>query len=145
MRRTAVAAAALAAVLLLTACHPDPTTGDPPARAAAVRPVRAPVTEVGAADLGASWRRGCPVHFAKLRDVAIPYWNYSGYRRIGHLVVHRQVIDDVRAVFRRLYDARFQIRSLRPVSEFGASDDRSMRADNTRELLLRDHHGQASL
>jgi hypothetical protein len=131
MRRMAVVATALAAVLLLTAAHPDPTTGDPPPRSASVPPFRAPIDPVTAADLGASWRSGCPVHYSRLREVRVPYWNYSGRRRIGHLVVHYQVTDDMRAVFRKLYDTRFQIRSIRPVSEFGASDARSMRANNT--------------
>lgn len=125
--------AALAAALLLTACHPDPTTGDPPPRHASyVRPFRAPVATVTAADLGPSWHTGCPVPVAKLRELTIPYWNYKGLRRLGHLVVHVGVVQDVRDAFRRLYDGRFQIRSIRPISEFpGASDPRSMQANNT--------------
>jgi hypothetical protein len=125
--------AVLAALLLLTACRPDPTTGDPPPRHAPnVRPFRAPVATVTAADLGASWHDGCPVPVANLRMVTIPYWNYAGNRRLGHLVVNVHVVQDIRDAFRRLYDGRFQIRSIRPVSEFAdASDERSMRANNT--------------
>jgi hypothetical protein len=133
MRRPAVVVAVLAALLLLTACRPDPTTGDPPPPGATwVPPFRAAVTRVTPADLGPSWRPGCPVHHTNLRDVEIPYWNYSGNRRVGHLIVNVHVIEDIRAAFRRLYDQRFPVRSIRPVSEFrNASDARSMAANNT--------------
>jgi hypothetical protein len=139
-----VVVAALVGLLVLTACHPDPTTGDPPARSAGVRPFRAPVARVTAAELGASWHEGCPVAVDRLRRVTIPYWNYAGYRRLGHLVVNVLVVQDVRDAFRRLYDRRFQIRSIRPVSEFpGASDARSMRANNTSAFNCRYVAGRA--
>jgi hypothetical protein len=37
----------------------------------------------------------------------------------------------VEHVFARLYAARFPVRSIRPVSHYGGSDDRSAAADNT--------------
>ena len=127
-----MAAVALAALVALTGCRPDPTTGAPPPLSAEVRPFRAPVSRVSPAELGASWRPGCPVHHSRLRRVSIPYWNYAGYRRVGQLIVNVHVVQDVRDAFRHLYERRFQVRSIRPVSEFrGASDDRSMAANNT--------------
>jgi hypothetical protein len=41
------------------------------------------------------------------------------------------VAPDVVTVFRRLWDARFPIKRLRPVSAYRGDDDRSMAADNT--------------
>lgn len=118
-------------LVLATACLPDPTTGRPPAPDASVPAFRAPATTVTRADVGTSWRPGCPVHFSQLRDLAVPYWSYAGTRRLGHLIVHQDAVNDLRAVFRRLYERRFQIRQIRPVTEFGADDDRSMRANNS--------------
>ncbi len=86
---------------------------------------------VTAAQLGASWRPGCPVAPAQLRRIRLAHWDFAGRRRLGAIVVSARVAPQVVAVFRRLYAARFPIRSLRPVSAYGGSDTRSMAADNT--------------
>jgi len=82
-------------------------------------------------DLRHSYRAGCPVAPAQLRTVRVSYWGFDGRERVGRIVVSRRVATDVRTVFRKLWEARFRIKSLRPVSEFRGSDDRSMAADNT--------------
>ncbi|MFN8076902.1 MAG: M15 family metallopeptidase [Kineosporiaceae bacterium] len=89
------------------------------------------VARVDAGDLGASWRKGCPVGPADLRAVTLAYRGFDGARHVGVLVVHEDVVGSVVAAFRRLYDLGFPIRSMRPVSAYGASDDASMAADNT--------------
>jgi hypothetical protein len=80
---------------------------------------------------GVSWRPGCPVHLRDLRLLRLAHWGFDGRRRTGRLVVHRDVARDLVAVFRRLYDARFPIRRMVPVDRYGASDFRSIEADNT--------------
>lgn len=80
---------------------------------------------------GVSWRPGCPVHLRDLRLLRLAHWGFDGRRRSGRLVVHRDVARDLVAVFRRLYDARFAIRRMVPVDRYGASDFRSIEADNT--------------
>lgn len=89
------------------------------------------VGRVTAAQLGASWHQGCPVGPSSLRSVRLTYWDLAGRRRTGELILHAGVVADTRAVFATLYRLRFPIRSIRPVSEFGADDDASMAADNT--------------
>jgi D-alanyl-D-alanine carboxypeptidase len=83
------------------------------------------------ADLRHSYRAGCPVPPAQLRTVRVSYWDFRGVEREGAIVVAREVAPDVVSVFRRLWQARFPIRRLRPVSEYNGSDDASMAADNT--------------
>jgi D-alanyl-D-alanine carboxypeptidase len=97
----------------------------------ALPPYSAAVAPVTAAQLGRSWHPGCPVPPATLRRVFVSYVGFDGRAHRGELVVNRAVTADVRAVFRRLYAARFPIRRMRPVSAYGGSDDRSMAADNT--------------
>ncbi len=94
-------------------------------------PFTSRVTSVTAADLPHSWRAGCPVGPAELRLVRLAYWDFAGRRRIGELVVHRDVATDVVAVFRRLYRARFPIRKMVRVDAYRGSDPASMAADNT--------------
>ena len=102
-----------------------------PAAAAQAPPFTSRVGAVTAADLPHSWRPGCPVGPAELRLVRLAYWDFSGRRRIGELVVHRDVATDVVAVFRRLYRARFPIRRMVRVDVYRGSDRASMAADNT--------------
>ena len=98
---------------------------------AAPPPFAASVSRVVAGDLGRSWRPGCPVAPSELRRVRVAYWGFDGDRRLGIVVVHRDAAAAVVTVFRRLYRSRFPIRSVRPVSAYGGSDDASMAADNT--------------
>jgi hypothetical protein len=80
---------------------------------------------------GVSWRPGCPVPLEDLRLVRASHWGFDGRVRSGRIVVHRDVARDVLAVLRRLYAARFPIRRMVPVDAYGASDFRSIEADNT--------------
>jgi hypothetical protein len=80
---------------------------------------------------GVSWRPGCPVPLRDLRLLRLSHWGFGGGARTGRLVVHRDVAREVVAVFRRLHAARFPIRRMVPVDAYGASDFRSIEADNT--------------
>jgi hypothetical protein len=95
-----------------------------PAFTGSVEPVRW-------ADLRYSYRAGCPVGPAELRTVAVSHWGFDGAPRVGRIVVAKRVAPDVVTVFRTLWQARFPIRLLRPVSAYRGSDDASMAADNT--------------
>jgi hypothetical protein len=80
---------------------------------------------------GVSWRPGCPVGLDDLRLVRATHRGFDGRIRTGRLIVHRDVARDVLGVFRRLYAAGFPIRRMVPVDAYGASDFRSIEADNT--------------
>ena len=80
---------------------------------------------------GVSWRKGCPVGLRDLRLLTLSYWGFDGRRRTGRLIVHRDSARELVAVFRDLHHARFPIRRMVPVDVYGASDFRSIDADNT--------------
>jgi hypothetical protein len=103
----------------------------PVALALALAVGTAPVTPVSRADLGRSWHPGCPVSPTQLRLVRIRYRGFDGAAHLGGVVVNVRVVGDVRRVFARLYAQRFPIRRIRPISEYGGSDEASMAADNT--------------
>ena len=94
-------------------------------------PFAATVTRTAAAQLRFSYRPGCPVAPAALRNIRLAYWGFDGKRHLGALVVNGGVAGQVVAVFRRLYRAHFPIRRIRPIDAYRGSDDRSMAADNT--------------
>ncbi len=84
-----------------------------------------------AAELGASWRSGCPVGPSQLRTVNVSYVGFDGRAHAGALVVNSIVVADTENVFRRLYAVRFPIRRMEPIARYGGSDTRSMSVDNT--------------
>jgi len=86
---------------------------------------------VTAEELGPSWRPGCPVEPDELAAIDIVHWVDPGRTATGTIIVAEEVGDDVVAVFATLFEQRFPIASLRPVTEFQADDDRSMAADNS--------------
>jgi hypothetical protein len=89
------------------------------------------IDKVRWAELRHSYRAGCPVGPAQLRTVHVSYWDFAGAPQRGAVVVARAQAPRILRVFRTLWDARFPLRRVRPVSEYGGDDDRSMAADNT--------------
>ncbi len=89
------------------------------------------VSPVTAADLGSSWRPGCPVGPDDLRLLRVPYWGFDDQSHVGAIVVAADVAAAVLDVFRSLHDQRFPIRRMEPVDAYGGDDDASMAADNT--------------
>jgi hypothetical protein len=98
---------------------------------AALPPFHVSTAPVTAAQLGASWRPGCPVGPAGLLTVRVSYVGFDGRAHTGALVVNRRVSADVSRVFGALYRSRFPIRRMTPIAAYGGSDTRSMAADNT--------------
>jgi hypothetical protein len=80
---------------------------------------------------GVSWRPRCPVSLRDLRLVTARYVGFDGHTHTGRLIVHHDVAADVASVLGRLYAAKFPIRRMVPVDAYGASDFRSIEADNT--------------
>ena len=80
---------------------------------------------------GVSWRPGCPVSLRDLRVLTLAHRGFDGRRHTGRLIVHRDVARPLLGVFRKLWEARFPIRRMVPVDAYGASDFRSIEADNT--------------
>lgn len=93
---------------------------------------------------GRSWRPGCPVGLAALRLVSVTFRGFDGRDHAGRVVVNRDVAADVVAVFRALYAAGFPIRRMEPVDVYGASDYRSIEADNTSAFNCREVAGTSS-
>ena len=80
---------------------------------------------------GSSWRSGCPVGLGDLRLLETVHLGFDGRDRTGLLVLHRDAVAAVDAALTDAYDAGFRIQRMRLVDRYGASDDRSMDANNT--------------
>ena len=102
-----------------------PASSAPAAASATVHPV-------SAAELGATWRPGCPVAPTALRRVELDYLGFDGNMHRGQLVVNQDIVDDVIAIFNDLTRLRYPVEKMRTVEHYrGAEDELSMRDNNT--------------
>ena len=69
----------------------------------------------------------------------------NGRVRKGEMVCNKTVADDLVAIFKELYKAKYPIASIRLVDDFGADDQRSMEANNTSCFNYRVVEGSSSL
>lgn len=83
------------------------------------------------ARMSSSHHPGCPVGLADLRYLRMSFVGFDGNARSGEMVVHADQARAVVGVFRRLYAARWPIRRMRLVDDYGGDDARSMSANNT--------------
>jgi hypothetical protein len=116
----------------MTALLSPPST----AFASEVSPVPAPVR---VRMEGLSWQGGddrCP-RWEQLAYVRLSHVTFDGGVAEGELVVAADLAARAVEVFRRLYAMGFPIRGMRLVDDFGASDDRSMAADNSSAFNFR--------
>ncbi|OBJ47058.1 M15 family metallopeptidase [Mycobacterium sp. 1423905.2] len=143
MRRGVVLAEALAAILALVQCGhaapppaakppssttaASPSAATPPTRPA---PAAAAVQPVSAAELGTTWRPGCPVEPEQLRRVDVNYLGFDGQTHRGALVVHEQLVPDVIAIFERLYQIKYPVEKIQTVDHYSDADDELSMEDN---------------
>jgi len=85
---------------------PPPTDGT---FAATVGPVTDEVRRI----MGISWKPGCPVALDDLRHVTVSIWGFDDRPHTGELVVNASGAEDLVAVFRTLFEARFPIEDMR--------------------------------
>jgi len=80
---------------------------------------------------GHSWHKGCPVGLNDLRYLHIKYLNFDGVTKMGEMVVHKEVADEVVEIFQMLYSIGYPIHKMKLVSDYKGSDWQSIEADNT--------------
>jgi hypothetical protein len=95
-------------------------------------PAAATVQPVTAAELGTTWRPGCPVEPAQLRRVEVDYLGFDGRTHRGELIVHQDLVPDVIAIFGQLHRLGYPVDKIRTVDHYpDANDELSMEDNNT--------------
>jgi hypothetical protein len=108
--------------------QPSPTTVSAPVTS----PAAVTSQPVTAAELGATWRPGCPVEPAELRRIHVDYLGFDGTMHRGELIVNQGVAQEVVEIFEQLGRIGFPIDKMRTVEHYpGADDELSMEDDNT--------------
>src|SRR4051794_23050726 len=92
---------------------------------------------------GSSWHPGCPVPLSGLRVLRIGYWGFARRAHVGRMIVGAPAVEPVRQAFAGLFAARFPIRRMRLVDDYGASDYASIDADNTSAFNCRNATGSS--
>lgn len=85
---------------------------------------------VTAAELGATWRPGCPVGPEALRRVELTYVGPDDRTHTGAMVVHRDVVAEVITIFEHLERLRYPIAKMQTVDRYPRADDQLSMADN---------------
>jgi hypothetical protein len=80
---------------------------------------------------GNSYRDGCPVSPLDLRVVQLTFKDLKSQDKIGKMILHKDVADEVVEIFKSLYDLNFHINSMKLISDFNGSDEASMFTNNT--------------
>ncbi|MEM7341490.1 MAG: M15 family metallopeptidase [Actinomycetota bacterium] len=60
-----------------------------------------------------TWNESCPVTVDDLRYVRTSFWGFDGLHHQGELILHHEVVDDIRTVFAALHEVRFPIEEMR--------------------------------
>ena len=94
---------------------------------------------------GVSFPEGAAVPREELCYLRLSYYDFDGCEKVGEMVCHREIAQDLVEIFRALYEARYPIRSIRLIDDFGGDDEASMRADNTSCFNYRAKTGMRSL
>ena len=85
---------------------------------------------VTAAELGTTWRPGCPVEPGRLRRVNVDYVGFDGQTHRGELIVHEDLVPEVIAIFEQLYRLGYPVEKIRTVDHYSDADDELSMEDN---------------
>lgn len=141
------------ALCLLAGCQcrkgsaPAPET-EPVIEAAAVEPVftAEPIpAAIEARMRGVSYPEDAEIKLSDLRYLRLSYVDFEDHEQVGELVCNKAIAEDLLAIFKDLYEARYPIRSIRLIDDYGGDDEASMAADNTSCFNYRKKTGMREL
>lgn len=92
-----------------------------------------------------SFKEGCTVQIDDLRYVKVLHYNIDKEIRLGELICHKSISDDLVDIFKALYDQKYPIERMVLIDEYDADDERSMRDNNSSSFNFRFIPGTAKL
>ena len=81
----------------------------------------------------------------RLDTLQIQHIDFEGRTCQGVIICNKAITADLRAIFSALYDARYPIGQIRPISDYDDDDERSMCANNTSCYCYRPIQGTTKL
>jgi len=80
-----------------------------------------------------------------LDTLQVKHVDFRGKTQEGIIVCNKLISQDLREIFAALYQAQYPIERIRPISEYGDDDERSMQANNTSCYCYRPIEGSRKL
>lgn len=91
-----------------------------------------PITDAVFARMqGKSFKKDCSVSRSRLRYLRVLHHDGKGNIMVGEMVCSREIADDLREIFKKLYEARYPIERMVLIDDYDADDRRSMEANNS--------------
>jgi hypothetical protein len=75
--------------------------------------------------------KNAKIGFEELNYLHILYYDFENEVQEGEIICNKAIRDDFLEVFQELYEAKYQLCSVRLVDDFDANDEMSMEANNT--------------
>ena len=94
---------------------------------------------------GKSFKANCTTPREDLRYLRVLHYNLDREVLQGELICHKDIADDLLAIFQELYKAAYPIERMVLIDEYEADDEASMRANNTSAFNFRNASGMQRL
>ena len=94
---------------------------------------------------GKSFKANCTTPREDLRYLRVLHYNLDREVLQGELICHKDIADDLLAIFLELYKAAYPIERMVLIDEYGADDEASMRDNNTSAFNFRNASGMQRL
>lgn len=94
---------------------------------------------------GLSWKDNDDISREDLRYLRLLHRDADGITHNGEMICNKAIAEDLIEIFRALYEAAYPIERMVLPDEYGADDERQMRANNTSCFLYRRISGSAKL
>ena len=94
---------------------------------------------------GKSFKANCTTPREKLRYLRVLHYNKDREVLEGELICHKDIADDLLAIFQELYKVAYPIERMVLIDEYDADDEASMRANNTSAFNFRRASGMNRL
>ena len=94
---------------------------------------------------GKSFPKDCQIKREDLSYVKIKHYGFDGEVHVGELIVNKKIAQAVGGVFADLFNAKYQIEKIRLIDEYDASDEASMKDNNTSAFCYRKIAGSEKL
>lgn len=94
---------------------------------------------------GTTWTNKAPISLDELRSVKVTYWGFDGEAYVGNIMIHKDLAEDIRDVFKELYEGEFPLEEVKPIYHYDGDDNASMEANNTSAFNYREMTGSTSV
>lgn len=99
---------------------------------------------------GKSYKKNDYVPLESLRYLKMPHYNFDGQVQVGEMIVSEDILEDVFAIFKELFQAKYQIQSMYLVDNYwtgdpDTTDSASIDVNNTSAFCFRMATGSGHL